>query len=102
MPTSSGSAEAHRPAAAAPTGLPPVLKSEKASEVILKYMEGVLKRSQKMGDSWLYIIYIISYITQSRACTWALGNAAGEAMFRCAWVQVCSWQARQYMTYDIS
>lgn len=53
MPTATGSAEAHRPAQAAPTGLPPVLKSEKASEVILKYMEGVLKRSQKMGDSWL-------------------------------------------------
>ncbi len=53
MPTSTGAPEAHRPTATAPTGLPPVLKSEKASEVILKYMEGVLKRSQKIGDSWL-------------------------------------------------
>ena len=56
MPTATGAAEAHRPATAAPTGLPPVLKSEKASEVILKYMDGVLKRSQKIGDSWLYPI----------------------------------------------
>lgn len=39
--------------AAPPTGLPPVLKSENASDVILKYLDGILKRSQKMADPWL-------------------------------------------------
>jgi len=37
-------------APAAPTGLPPVLKSENASDVILKYLDGILKRNQKMTD----------------------------------------------------
>lgn len=50
MPTSSGLNQQARPTVAAPTGLPPVLKDEKASEVILKYMDGVLKRSQKVTD----------------------------------------------------
>ena len=43
----------NRSAAAAPTGLPPVLKDEKASEVILKYMDGLLKRSQKVSETWI-------------------------------------------------
>ncbi len=43
----------NRAAATAPTGLPPVLKDDKASEVILKYMDGLLKRSQKVTDTWI-------------------------------------------------
>lgn len=35
---------------APPTGLPPVLKSENPSDVILKYLDGIMKRNQKMTD----------------------------------------------------
>ena len=50
MPSGSGGSNPAVRPAVGPTGLPAVLKSEKASEVILKYMEGLLKRTQKIAD----------------------------------------------------
>ena len=56
MPSGAGGAPSARPIAGAPTGLPPVLRDEKASEVILKYMDGILKRSQKVNETWIKLI----------------------------------------------
>ena len=59
MPSGAGGApSASRPITGAPTGLPPVLRDEKPSEVILKYMDGILKRSQKVNESWIKLTII--------------------------------------------
>ena len=93
-----GAPGANRPSPGAPTGLPPVLRDENPSEVILKYMDGILKRSQKINESWIKVVDIayIALLLTNPACIWAPDGAADGATYSNAvpgHLQLCSWQA---------